>query len=600
MRILWTYLRPHYRLGLLALVLAAISQVAALVDPIIFGKIVDGYALPVAGRSDDERMSGVLKLLALAVVVAVLSRAAKALQDYVTRLVVQKLGTQIFNDGLRQTLRLRFQEFEDLRSGETLSMLQKVRADSERFINAFINSAFAAFVGMAFLTWYALTRHWALVPVFVVGVLVMGGLTGLLSREIKSQQRSIVRETNRSSGFITESLRNVELIKSLGLTFPEIRRLQAQTTRIFALEMQKVKRIRLLSFLQGTTLSLLKLSILFALLWLIFRNVLTPGELIAMQFISVAIFAPLQEIGNIILAYREADASLANFATLMARPIERRPDSPVEVGPVTSVRFDRVTFRHRNAPDNALDEVSFAADLDDTIAFVGPSGSGKSTLVKLLVGLYTPGSGEVYYNDISTRDMRYNEVRRQIGFVTQETQLFAGTLRDNIRFVKLDASDAEIIAAMEQAACANLLARSPEGLDTLIGEMGIKLSGGEKQRLSIARALIRHPRLLIFDEATSALDSLTEEQITETVRGLSARRAQITILIAHRLSTVMHADTIFVLEKGRIVESGVHAALLAGNGLYAAMWRQQIGERPKVPMPAQPDAPELAEVREIE
>jgi ATP-binding cassette subfamily B protein len=159
-------------------VLAAISQVLALVDPIIFGKIVDGYALPVAGRSDDERMSGVLKLLALAVVVAVLSRAAKALQDYVTRLVVQKLGTQIFNDGLRQTLRLRFQEFEDLRSGETLSMLQKVRGDSERFINAFINSAFAALVGMAFLIWYALTRHWALVPVFVIGVLVMGGLTG--------------------------------------------------------------------------------------------------------------------------------------------------------------------------------------------------------------------------------------------------------------------------------------------------------------------------------------------------------------------------------------------------------------------------------------
>ena len=600
MRILWNYLRPHHRLALLALVLAATSQVLALIDPIIFGKIVDGYALPVAGRSDDERMSGVLQLLALAVAVAVLSRAAKALQDYVTRLVVQKLGTQIFNDGLRQTLRLRFQEFEDLRSGETLSMLQKVRADSERFINAFINSAFAALVGMAFLTWYALTRHWALVPVFVVGVLVLGGLTGLLSREIKSQQRSIVRETNRNSGFITESLRNVELIKSLGLTFPEIRRLQAQTARIFALEMQKVKRVRLLSFLQGTTLSLLKLSILFALLWLIFRRVLTPGELIAMQFISVAIFAPLQEIGNIILAYREADASLANFAALMAKPIERRPESPVEVGPVTSVRFDRVTFRHRNAPENALDAVSFAAGLDDTIAFVGPSGSGKSTLVKLLVGLYTPASGEVYYNDISTRDMRYNEVRRQIGFVTQETQLFAGTLRDNVRFVKPDASDAEIVAAMEQAACASLLAKSPEGLDTLIGEMGMKLSGGEKQRLSIARALIRRPRLLIFDEATSALDSLTEEQITETVRGLSLRHSQITILIAHRLSTVMHADTIFVLEKGRIVESGVHAALLAGTGLYAAMWRQQIGERPKMPMPETPASPEVADDRVLE
>jgi len=401
-----------------------------------------------------------------------------------------------------------------------------------------------------------------------------------MSREIKAQQRSIVRETNRSSGFISESLRNVELIKSLGLTFVEIRRLQAQTTRIFALEMEKVKRIRLLSFLQGTTLSLLKLSILFALLWLIFRDVLSTGELIAMQFISVAIFAPLQEIGNIILAWREAEASLQSFAALMAKPIERRPESPVEVGAITHVRFADVGFRHKDASENALDGVSFEAGLGDTIAFVGPSGSSKSTLVKLLVGLYTPASGEVFYNDISTRDLRYNEARRQIGFVTQETHLFAGTIRENLQFVKADASDAEIVAAMEQASCAYLLAKSPAGLDTTIGEMGMKLSGGEKQRLSIARALIRKPRLLIFDEATSALDSLTEEQITDTVRRVSAQSTQITILIAHRLSTIMHADTIFVLEKGRIVESGGHAALLDRKGLYYAMWRQQIGERP--------------------
>ena len=580
MHILWTYLRPHRRLAALALLLAAISQVLALVDPIIFGKIIDNYAIGRAGKTEDELVSGVLSLLGLAVGVAVLSRLARTLQEYATRLLVQKFGTQIFNDGLRQVLRLKYQEFEDLRSGETLSLLQKVRADSERFINAFINTLFAAIVGMAFLSWYSVTRHWMLVPVFVVGVLVMGGLTGLLSREIKTQQRSIVRETNRNSGFITESLRNIELIKSLGLTFPEIRRLQAQTMKIFALEMKKVRRIRLLSFLQGTTLSMLKLAILFALLWLIFRDVLSTGELIAMQFISVAIFAPLQELGNVIVAYREVETSLLNFDALMKKPVERRPESPVKIGPVTDVRFTDVSFRHKGEADNALELLSFYAGLGDTIAFVGPSGSGKSTLVKLLVGLYTPASGKVFYNDISTRDLRYNEVRRQIGFVTQETHLFAGTLRENIQFVKPDATDAEILAAMEQASCAYLLDKSPDGLDMLIGEMGMKLSGGEKQRLSIARALIRQPRLLIFDEATSALDSITEAQITSTVRELSASRSRITLLIAHRLSTIMHANTIFVLEKGSIVESGTHAELLEARGLYYAMWRQQIGERP--------------------
>jgi len=592
MHILWTYLQPHRKLALLALVLAATSQVLALIDPIIFGKIIDGYATNRGDKTEEELVSGVLRLLGLAVAVAIVSRLAKALQEYVTRLIVQKLGTQIFNDGLRQVMRLKYQEFEDLRSGETLSLLQKVRADSERFINAFINTVFASLVGITFLCWYALTRHWMLIPVFLIGVLVLGGLTGLLSREIKTQQRSIVRETNRNSGFISESLRNIELIKSLGLTFPEIRRLQAQTTKIFGLEMQKVKRIRLLSFLQGTTLSLLKLAVLFALLWLIFRDVLSTGELIAMQFISVAIFAPLQELGNIIIAYREADASLLNFAALMAKPVERRPDSPVAVGPVTDVRFADVSFSHKGAADKALDGVSFDAGLGDTIAFVGPSGSGKSTLVKLLVGLYTPASGEVFYNDISTGDLRYNEARRQIGFVTQETHLFSGTLRENMLLVKPDASDAEIVTAMHQASCVYLLEKSPEGLDTPIGESGVKLSGGERQRLSIARALLRQPRLLIFDEATSALDSLTEEQITTTVRQVSAVSTRITILIAHRLSTIKHADTIFVLEKGRIVESGSHAALLEVKGLYYAMWRQQIGERPGAPRELPPVAVE--------
>jgi ATP-binding cassette subfamily B protein len=580
MHILWTYLRPHSRLALLALVLAAAGQILALVDPIIFGTIIDKYAIHRGSKTSDELVHGVLMLLGLAVVVAVASRAAKALQEYVTRLVVQKIGTQIFNDGLRHLMRLKYQEFEDLRSGETLSLLQKVRQDSERFINAFINTVFATVVGISFLTWYAITKHWLLVPVFLIGIVVLGGLTGLLSREIKGQQRSITRETNRNSGFITESLRNIELIKSLGLTFTEIRRLKSQTDAIFALEMEKVKRIRLLSFLQGTTLSMLKLAILFALLWLIFRDVLSTGELIAMQFITVAIFAPLQELGNIILAWREAEASLLNFAALMKKPIERRPANPVDVGPVTQVRFADVRFRHRGATDDALHQISFQASLGDTLAFVGPSGSGKSTLVKLLVGLYTPAAGEVFYNEISTTDFRYNVARRQIGFVTQDTHLFAGTLRDNIRFVKQDASDEDIVAAMQQASCAYLLEKSPDGLDTLIGEQGMKLSGGEKQRLSIARALVRHPRLLIFDEATSALDSLTEEQITNTVRAISARDTQITLLIAHRLSTIMHADTIFVLEKGRVVESGGHAALLEKKGLYYAMWRQQIGERP--------------------
>ncbi|MBP7451561.1 MAG: ABC transporter ATP-binding protein [Ottowia sp.] len=579
MHILWKYLKPQTRMVALALLLAAISQVLALVDPIIFGKLIDDYATQKGVRPDDELVRGALGLLGLAVLVALGSRAARALQDYVTRMVVQRFGTQLFNDGLRQTMRLNFQEYEDARTGETLALLMRLRTDTERLINALINVLFASVIGLAFLLWYAVTKSWLLVPVFLVGLVVLGGLSGLLSRQIRSQQRSINRETTRNAGFITESLRNVALIKSLGLTFREVRRMHAKTEEIFALEMTKVKRIRWLSFLQGATLSMLKLSVLFVLLWLIFRDVLTTGELIAMQFISVAILGPLQELGTIILAWREASSSLANYEELMAKPVERRPPDAVPLGPIETLRFDNVVFRHRGATDNSIDGVSFSARLGDTLAFVGPSGSGKSTLVKLLLGLYRPDSGAVLFNDIDARRLRYNEARRQVGYVTQETTLFAGTVKENLLFVRPDASDEEMRAALAQAQAAELVARLPQGLETMIGESGYKLSGGERQRLSIARALLRQPRLLIFDEATSALDSLTEQQVTNTVREVSRGSQQIGILIAHRLSTILHASVIHVLERGRIVESGTHDELLALKGLYYAMWRQQIGER---------------------
>ncbi|NDC42825.1 MAG: ATP-binding cassette domain-containing protein, partial [Chitinophagia bacterium] len=243
------------------------------------------------------------------------------------------------------------------------------------------------------------------------------------------------------------------------------------------------------------------------------------------------------------------------------------------------VRFNEVTFKHASANKPALEQVSFEVSTGETIALVGPSGSGKTTLVKLLVGLYHPVSGTIFYNGSSDSEIDYEELRHQMGLVTQDPQLFSGTIRENLLFVNPSATEEDIAQVLQQASCQNLLARADKGLDTVIGEGGLKLSGGERQRISIARALLRRPRLMIFDEATSALDSLTEDEISQTIKEITSKRQHITVMIAHRLSTIMHADKIYVLEKGRVVEIGTHQTLLDEKGLYYAMWRQQIGER---------------------
>jgi ATP-binding cassette subfamily B protein len=470
-----------------------------------------------------------------------------------------------------------------------MGLLQRVRSDTERFVNASVGILYSSIVGIGFVVWYGLTKNWMLIPAFGVGVVVLGGLAGLLSQKIKRVQRSIVRETARLSGTITESLRNIELVKSLGLTWPEIRRLQGYTRRIYDLEMEKVRKSRSLSLVQGTLVNILRQSILFTLLWLLFRKVLSAGELISFQLILGTILGPLQQLGRVILNYREAQASLQVFDRLMRTPIERRPADPVEIGEIERLRFDDVVFRHRGAAENAIDHISFEVKRGETIAFAGPSGSGKSTLVKLLVGLYIPSSGVVSMDGIPINDLRYNQVRRRIGFVTQDTQLFSGTIRENLQLVKPAATDAEMLDVLRRASAGQLLDRSGQGLDTRVGESGLRVSGGERQRLAIARALLREPRLFIFDEATSALDSITEQEITDAVREVSLSRQHMVILIAHRLSTIAHADRILVLERGRVVETGSHDELVEARGLYYAMWRQQVGERE--PWPARP-APE--------
>jgi ATP-binding cassette subfamily B protein len=507
------------------------------------------------------------------------SRIAKAFQDYFQNLITQKFGATVFTEGLQHAMKLPYQEFEDARSGETLGILQKVRVDTEKFVASFINILFPVIVGIVFVAVYATTIHWSLPLVYFGGIFLLTFISNLLSKKVKVIQKKIVGQTTALAGATTESLRNIELVKSLGLTQQEVTRLNKNTFKILGLELTKVKRIRSISFIQGTFVNTLRQVILFLLMLFIYQGKMDAGQIVTMQIFSFFVFGPLQEIGNIILSYREAQASLENFDTLMKKVPEAQSANPKHLGQIQILEFNNVAFKHRTASQNAINNISFKVKTGETIAFVGPSGSGKSTLMKLLVGLYRPQEGKILYNNLDETEILFDDLRNQIGFVTQDTNLFSGTIKENLLFVNPTATEEDLVDALNKAACQNLLARAEKGLDTMIGEGGLKLSGGEKQRLSIARALLRKPKVLLFDEATSALDSLTEEEITYTIRDISQQGNQITILIAHRLSTIMHADRIYVLEKGDVVETGNHETLLEEKGLYYAMWRQQIGER---------------------
>jgi len=593
MKILLQYLKPYKWLVVLTLLLASINIGFSLMDPILLGRLVNLANDFINSKKNGAPMSsnqffnsfswdnmGVWFIVICSITVAMISRIAKNFQDYFLNVVIQKFGARVFTDGLQHAMKLPYQQFEDQRSGETLSVLTKVRSDVEKFMINFINILFGVIVGVVFVFVYAtIYIHWSIPVAYLVGITVLTVITNFLSKKIKIIQKSIVGETTALAGSTTESLRNIELVKSLGLTKQEVERLNTNTYKILGLELKKVKRIRSISFIQGTMVNTLRQVILFILMWLIFHKDMNAGQLITMQIFSFFVFGPLQEIGNILLSYREAEASLNNFHNLMEKAPELEPAHPKPLGKIETLSFQDVSFKHQTASHKAIDDISFDVRVGETIAFVGPSGSGKSTLMKLLVGLYRPQEGKILYNNLDETEIHFDDLRKQIGFVTQDTNLFSGTIRENLMFVNPGASEAELTDALDKASCTNLLLRAEKGLDTMIGEGGLKLSGGEKQRLSIARALLRKPRLLIFDEATSALDSLTEEEITNTIRDISSQKGQITILIAHRLSTIMHADRIYVLEKGDVVETNSHANLLEDKGLYYAMWRQQIGER---------------------
>ena len=579
MSLILNYIKQYKKFLFLSLLLAAISQIFSLLDPQIFRLIIDNYASKFSELTSEEFFRGIILLLLASVGVHFISRVAKNFQDYFVSSIRERVGAKMYGDSVSHSFSLPYKVFEDQRSGELLKKLDKARTDSQTFISSAINILFLSLVSILFVLTYAFFVHWSVGLSFTLIIPIMAIATYVISRKIKKAQKEIVKETTALAGSTTETLRNVELVKSLGLENQETTRLNQVTDKILDLELKKVKLIRKMSFTQGTLVNAMRSSILLLMLLLIFQEIITLGEFFSILFYSFFIFAPLGEFGNVASQFQEASASSEALKEILSIQPEPKPKNPKMIDQIKEIVFEKANFSYNEDSVSSIKGMNLRIKRGDVIAFVGPSGSGKSTLVKLMLGLYKLDSGKLSINGINFNEIDLKSLRSKIGYVAQETQLFAGTIRENLIFVNPNATDEECLKALQAAAVDSIIKRGDKGLSTKIGEGGIKISGGERQRLAIARALLRRPEILIFDEATSSLDSITEKSITKTIREISNLKPNmITVLIAHRLSTINHAGTIYVLEKGRLIEKGGHQTLLKKKGLYAALWREQSGE----------------------
>lgn len=422
---------------------------------------------------------------------------------------------------------------------------------------------------------------WRFAAVAVATVAIYGALTFAISDWRVHQRRALNDADAEAAGRSVDALLNYETVKAFGAESRAAADYDRALAAYGVAAVQANSSLALLNVVQSFIMSA-GLGVMAVLAGVeAAAGRMGPGDVTAAVLIMVSVYQPLNILG---FAYREVRQSFIDMEAmteLLAQSpgIADKPDAqalaPAHDRRGAELVFDRVSFRH-SGRTAGLDEVSFTAEPGTTIALVGPSGAGKSTVVRLALRLLEPQGGAVRLDGQDLRDLRQASLRAAMGLVPQDVALFNDTLRANIRFARPDASDEAVLAAAAEAELTGFIAGLPDGLDTRVGERGLKLSGGERQRVGIARALMADPRLLILDEATSALDGATEAAIQATLRKVRAGRT--TLVVAHRLSTIADADQILVLDAGRVAERGTHAQLLARNGLYAALWRRQINE----------------------
>ena len=567
---LLSYIKPYMRRLAEAIVCIIIAAGANLYLPWIIKDMIDKVLA--------EKDMQMLNVISVGIVVTFFIRGIFYYgQSYLVSFVGQRVIIDVRDVLFRKFQRLSLSYFDRHQTGEIMSYIANdVAALQNALVDRLIELVTESSIFIGSLVMMVML-DWKLSLLTLITVPLVGQAMKVFGRKLKSSGTVIQERLADITATMQESIAAIRVVKSFGREDYEIERFHRQNELNFRAEM---KNNQLMSLLTPTVEFLAALAVT-VIVWFggyeVVNGVITAGALVAFLTYAVNLANPVKRISRVYGAIQKAMAGADRVFAIMDLPetIVNRPGAK-DLPPVRGeVVFDDVTFAYEEGND-ALSQVSFSAAPGQMIAFVGPSGAGKSTIANLIPRFYEVSSGAIRIDGYDVRDVTMESLRGQIGIVPQETMLFSATVRENIRYGRLDATEEEILQAAKDANAHEFIMALPEGYETKIGERGLNLSGGQRQRIAIARAILKDPRILILDEATSALDTESEKVVQAALDRLMIGRTS--FVIAHRLSTVFNADQIYVIEGGRIHEHGTHEALLAAGGLYSNLYHIQFSK----------------------
>ena len=567
----FSWLKPYWKQFALTLFCILISSVFSILPSVLTGEIIDkglyGRNLPL-----------LIRLILLSLAVTFLSNLIGVAESYLNSWIAQHITFDMRNQLFRhlQTMSQRF--FTTNNQGDIVTRMTSDVDGVKRVVTDTFSSILSNTITLIVAMTAMFQRNWVLA---VLGIIIVP-LFAIPTRRAGKTRWSLTKEAqacnDEINGILNETLSvsGQTLVKLFGKEETEYKKYEAANRRMINLNIRESMAGRWFRVIISTVSSIgpMLLYLVGGILMMKYDNDLTVGDITVLVTLLSRMYGPVNQLLNIQVDWIRSMALFTRiFEYLDMEPEIKNPQHPIIPERATgAVKFDHVGFYYEY-PHHILKNISFELKAGHSIAIVGPSGSGKSTMINLIPRLYDATGGIVYFDGVDVRKLDLAWLRSNIGIVTQDTYLFNGTIRDNLLYAKPDATDEELIDACRRANIYDFIESQPEKMNTVVGNRGLKLSGGEKQRISIARVLLKDPALMIFDEATSALDSISEQKIQDAIDPLIESRTS--ILIAHRLSTILAADEILVLKNGKIVERGQHADLVRQGGVYAELYETQ-------------------------